>query len=548
MQPLLSLLLSLFVFLARKQKFFGSYPRRYLDRAQRNAGQGNKIYYLFPANYILYTSSRIRTSVRTFQRNRNRMVTVDQLASHLKRKRNGKYRFPVMMMMMKRRRTSKRQLLRSRKQSPRYLQKYPNPSNTLNLNYLFQKRRIVDESDEEIPHKKKSASDQKKPNLSMLKDTKPKEVDLASIYGKSPVQRVEREKKVKPIPKLEIPSDDEFERSIANLDEPKEPTPKKRDNKTPQKNKKTPTKTPVKKELTPKREIVKTPKLEKEKEKPDSTLNNSVSNGTEEKASKSTPTKSKPPAKPSLESKSKPKSAKKTVSTKNVKKQEESDLETSVMMDEERHEKKQLLGIMYQKFKNRSTVLNPGSKEIPEGKPNCLAGKTFLVTGILEAMERVEAEELIKKYGGKVLSGVTKKLMFMVVGEEAGPAKLAKADDLNVKQLSEDGLLDMIRESNDSGKKEPKSTPIKQKKEFKIEKNKSSEKKKKKERKSEEFTEFVVKKKLKLEPESHEVAGSSKEPEVELKNVENLAWVDKYKPTSTKQIIGQQGAASNCVK
>jgi BRCT domain type II-containing protein len=43
---------------------------------------------------------------------------------------------------------------------------------------------------------------------------------------------------------------------------------------------------------------------------------------------------------------------------------------------------------------------NPGSKEIPVGKPNCLAGLTFVFTGELESLGRDDAAELVKRYSG----------------------------------------------------------------------------------------------------------------------------------------------------
>lgn len=49
-------------------------------------------------------------------------------------------------------------------------------------------------------------------------------------------------------------------------------------------------------------------------------------------------------------------------------------------------------------FKNREGPRNLGSAEIPVGAPNCLSGLKFVVTGILETIEREAAEELIQKY------------------------------------------------------------------------------------------------------------------------------------------------------
>jgi len=55
-----------------------------------------------------------------------------------------------------------------------------------------------------------------------------------------------------------------------------------------------------------------------------------------------------------------------------------------------------------------------------------LAGISFLITGVLDSLERNEAEELIQKYGGRTVNAVSGKVNYIIVGDEAGPAKLAK--------------------------------------------------------------------------------------------------------------------------
>jgi len=45
----------------------------------------------------------------------------------------------------------------------------------------------------------------------------------------------------------------------------------------------------------------------------------------------------------------------------------------------------------------------PGSKQIPVGEPNCLAGLAFVFTGELDSLSREEATDLVKRYGGYVL-------------------------------------------------------------------------------------------------------------------------------------------------
>lgn len=92
-----------------------------------------------------------------------------------------------------------------------------------------------------------------------------------------------------------------------------------------------------------------------------------------------------------------------------------------------------------------------------------------MITGVLDSLERNEAEDLIRKYGGRTVNAVSSKVNYIIVGDEAGPAKLSKvrfygythvlhisfvsclyeisfqASSLAIKQISEDDLLEMIR-------------------------------------------------------------------------------------------------------
>lgn len=91
-----------------------------------------------------------------------------------------------------------------------------------------------------------------------------------------------------------------------------------------------------------------------------------------------------------------------------------------------------------------------------------------MLTGVFDSLERDEAADIIKDLGGKTTTSLSKKTNYIVVGEEAGPAKLAKAEDLGTIVLSEDGLLDLIREKSGLPlKSAPKKaeSPVKVKKE-----------------------------------------------------------------------------------
>jgi len=74
-----------------------------------------------------------------------------------------------------------------------------------------------------------------------------------------------------------------------------------------------------------------------------------------------------------------------------------------------------------------------------------LTGKTFLFTGTLPTLKRSDAEAMAEAQGGVIVSGVSAKLNYLVVGEDAG-SKLEKAKKINtVKIISEEEFLKLIQ-------------------------------------------------------------------------------------------------------
>lgn len=73
-----------------------------------------------------------------------------------------------------------------------------------------------------------------------------------------------------------------------------------------------------------------------------------------------------------------------------------------------------------------------------------LAGKVFVLTGTLPNLSRKDASQLIEENGGKTSSSVSKKTDYVLAGEDAG-SKLDKANSLNIKVISEQEFLDMIK-------------------------------------------------------------------------------------------------------
>ncbi|KAF7282331.1 hypothetical protein GWI33_002903 [Rhynchophorus ferrugineus] len=275
--------------------------------------------------------------------------------------------------------------------------------------------------------------------------------------------------------------------------------------------------------------------------------------------------------------------------------------DAEVDTDKEKWEKRRHSAALYQQYLHRGGPKKHGQKEYPKGTSNCLSNLTFLRTGVLDSLESDEFNNLVQEHGGRIVHAVSKKVNYVVVGDQPGPSKLEKARNYNIKEISEDEFLDLIltksgkqpmyahnnsedvgtsgsveatitkiKEENKSPEKSKnensnKEAPVKQKESFKIRdtKNKSDLKQ----------LDFKDTNKLKVESHSKTIdsegftsrekqnnghSSESKLPEVvkikseiaspiKLSN-ENLSWTEKYKPKSTIDIIGQKDSNSNMNK
>ncbi|XP_052869207.1 replication factor C subunit 1 [Anopheles cruzii] len=405
------------------------------------------------------------------------------------------------------------------------------------------KRRVIESDDERSPVKNKPL--EAKPNVSKLKP-----VNVSDVFSSAPVKRVDlpkipKKKTLEPIEQLQLETED---------DEviPETPPPAKKSHRKDQNGNE--------------REVEKVRTPEK-KEKLASTV---------EKKLKTEEANTKPDVKESPEAETS-KGRKRSDPDSSRSK----DLNESVLTDEERYERKRMSAILYQKFKNRGGPANPGSKEIPEGKPSCLEGLQFVITGVLESMERDECAQVIKDLGGKVVSAVSKRVTHMVVGDDCGPKKLAQAEDLRIPTLSEDALFDLIREKSGQTKQSSEQRKDSPTKTVKVETGGGSSNKRKEspgEEKGQKKAKTPTKRQPPVAPKmeikkerpdrsparlktekSPSKRGPSMEPlssvkreqsdyQKDINSTDNMAWVDKYKPANTKQIIGQLGAASNVQK
>ena len=85
-----------------------------------------------------------------------------------------------------------------------------------------------------------------------------------------------------------------------------------------------------------------------------------------------------------------------------------------------------------------------GEREPPTGHPDCLTGKIFVISGVLDSMKRGEAEDFIKRHGGKITQNVSGKTSFLVVGQHAGRTKYQTAKTNETKMINEAGLWSLV--------------------------------------------------------------------------------------------------------
>lgn len=97
---------------------------------------------------------------------------------------------------------------------------------------------------------------------------------------------------------------------------------------------------------------------------------------------------------------------------------------------------------MLEKLEKTGVTLKNQKKQA--GIDGNFSGQNFLFTGTLTRLKRSEAEELVEANGGKIVSGVSSKLHYLIVGEDAG-SKLEKAKKINtIKIINEEDFIKML--------------------------------------------------------------------------------------------------------
>jgi replication factor C subunit 1 len=187
-------------------------------------------------------------------------------------------------------------------------------------------------------------------------------------------------------------------------------------------------------------------------------------------------------------------------------------------------------------YKGHSAVpAGAGSKEIPEGAENCLAGLSFVFTGVLDALGRDEGTALVKRYGGKVVGAPSSKTSYVVLGSDAGPSKLQKIKDHGLKTINEDGLFELIRRlpANGGGGAGAAAAQAKADKEA----QKAREE-------AEEMEELALAEKKEVEKKRAALVKVSSSSQAAIPrpkiSEDNKLWTVKYAPSSMGQIVGNK--------
>lgn len=176
---------------------------------------------------------------------------------------------------------------------------------------------------------------------------------------------------------------------------------------------------------------------------------------------------------------------------------------------------------------------------MPSGSETCLAGLNFVFTGVLQKWGRTEAQELVKRHGGKVTGAPSKKTSYVVLGSDAGPSKLRKIQEMDIKTIDEDGLSLLIEKLTQAGNKGDSKAQAafreKQKKEEEKIKQQAAELEQQEKKRLKELEAVQKAKAAAGITTAVDAAAQSADPEVDAR-----LWTTKYAPNTLNQICGNK--------
>lgn len=171
---------------------------------------------------------------------------------------------------------------------------------------------------------------------------------------------------------------------------------------------------------------------------------------------------------------------------------------------------------------------NRGNKDLPIGARNCLTGKVFVITGILDSLLREECADLCKEYGARVVGSVSGKVTHGIVGTDPGDSKMKKLKANRCPIISEDDLFAMISKTL---------PPSKEKKDIEMEDDEDD---------VIEVEKAPVGKRRKASTAARSPKTSKEAPptggRTNGEQLVNQLWVDKYKPSSSSDLVANAKA------
>ncbi|KAI8943913.1 DNA replication factor C, large subunit [Xylaria longipes] len=178
--------------------------------------------------------------------------------------------------------------------------------------------------------------------------------------------------------------------------------------------------------------------------------------------------------------------------------------------------------------------------DLPIGEPDCLAGLTFVFTGQLTSIAREEAQALVKRHGGKVTGAPSSKTSYVVLGDDAGPSKLAKIREHNIKTINEEGLFELIRRLPAGGGSGKGAEKVRQKRKDEEEKIKKQAAEMEQEEKRKR-AEGEKARKMAVARGATAASQPVQPPSAQL-------WTVKYAPTQASHICGNKAAVERIQK
>ena len=75
---------------------------------------------------------------------------------------------------------------------------------------------------------------------------------------------------------------------------------------------------------------------------------------------------------------------------------------------------------------------------------NTLSGQSFVISGVFSSYSRDKIKKLVENHGGKISGSISSKTTYLLAGENMGPKKRIKADELGISIIDEASFLSMI--------------------------------------------------------------------------------------------------------